>query len=659
MKNSLGELVVLDALPGYGKTAFLNKLRTEYESLKWHCSIIPLKRARSELDTVTAAIEAIAAKSIEPPDNLSYALEILLEQLQPGQPQILMFDDVQCLGVETLNWVKRTLAPDLQRELKDLTGNNFLLIFSGHSIRSATPWPLGSRSIELTLFQREAINQFIDVLDMDELWQRRSQHYRRFVVDRILQFSGGHPRASIGLLQELEKGWAPSRSLGRKQDLRVFETHVEEELKRFIENLDPVCKTYLSHLVIFRTIDFATLQVIEQKYELSSQQNLPQLMSTFRQCNLLHSYRPAQGVKALNPVFRLGSLARMSLKDQEQYSKQHQFAQKTYQDWAADNNRSYDDVIRCLGESIYHCLSRMEEQERLEQSELIDCLRYGIQILNRRQTETMDTRSILETLLEDDEDSQSLLQTLNSDWIRLVDYAFVSYSDATTEDNTRPQMKTIQNQCKAITVALGNKIGEVSGTGFWVTLEQKLYVVTCAHVLKQLQCSERDLVKARTFGPNVQDLDLEVLWYRVPEDCSDRDWSSRQDIAILRPVSTTVPQISVLDLKNLLPLSHESMSLNGYRQATTLYSFGYPAPKRLKGESFASLVFDEQVGNGFIKLLNLGPTKVEGGVSGAPLCHVEGRQLVGMIHARLGTDVVYCIPATTILGVLADLQLTL
>ena len=654
VNRSRGELLVLDALPGYGKTAFLNKLKTEYETHEWRCSLISLKRARSKLDAVIAAIEEISAEAIESPEDLHHALDILLKQLQSRQLQVLMFDDVQYLETEALDWVKCKLARILQHELEDLTRNNFLLIFSGYNICGSTRWPNVKRPIKLTAFQREAINQFVDVINISELWRHRSDGYRPFVVDRIFQFSGGHPRASLGLLQELENGWTPSRGLGRKQDLKVFEKHVERELTKFVENLDPICRTYLAHLIIFRTFDFSTLQVIEQKYELSNQQNLPKLISTFRQCNLLDY--SGQGPKVLNPVFRLGSLARMSLKDKEQYSKQHQFAQRVYQDWADDStNRSYDDVIRCLGESIYHCLSRMEEQGRLEEKpEFINCLHYGIQILNRRQTDMIDARSILETILDDDEDSQSLLQNLNADWPRLVNFAFCSYSDTPVADITQPQMRTVQNQCKAMTIALINETREVLGTGFWVVLAQKPYLVTCAHVLKQLSCSEGDLVKARTFDSNIQDLDLEVLWYKVPKEISDRDWTARQDITILRPVSKISAHNSIVCLGNLLPLSSKSMSLTNYKKPTNLYSFGYPALKRLKGESFSRLVFDEQVGNGFIKLLNLGHIEVEGGVSGAPLCHIEENQLVGMIHAKLGTDLVYCIPSTTILEVLDE-----
>ncbi len=658
VRRSLGDLVVLDALPGYGKTAFLTKLKTEYETRKWRCSLIPLKRARNELDTVTAAIEAISAETIEPPGNLSHALDILLEQLQPGQPQALMFDDVQCLEAKALDWVKSTLVGVLQKELEDLTENNFLLIFSGYSICGSTRWPTVRQPIKLTAFQREAINQFIDAINISELWQQRSPNYRHFVADRIFQFSGGHPRASIGLLKELKNGWKPSRRQCHQRDLRVFEEHVEQELTKFVENLDPIYRTYLSHLMIFRRIDFATLKVVEQKYQLSGQQTDLQLINTFRQCNLLHSPRNAPGVKALDPVFRLGSLAQMFLKNPEQYTKRHQFAQKVYQDWAADDGRPYDDVIRCLQESIYHCLSRMENQRRLEEpSDFIDCLHYSIQVLNRRQKEIMDSpRLILETLLNDDEDSQLLLQKLDADWLELLNYAFISYSGKGVEDDIQAYNQTVQKRCKSLTTILMSDAGEVSGTGFWVLWDQQLYVVTCAHVLKQLQCSEGGLVKARTFGPNVQDLNLKVLWYKVPETQSDKDWSARQDIAILGLVAETPPQVPMGTQDNLLPLSANPINLSGYRQVTTFYSFGYPASKRLKGNSFTSLVFDEQVGNGFIKLLNRGHAKVEGGVSGAPLCHMEGKQLVGMIHARSGNDVVYCIPSTTILEVLADLK---
>ena len=657
VKNSLGELIVLDALPGYGKTAFLTKVKTEYEVLQWRCALVPLERARSEIDAVTATIEAIGAEAVEPPDDLPQALGILTEQLQPGQPLALMFDDLQCLESGALDWVKRKLAPDLQDELKYLTGDNFLLIFSGHNIRSSTPWPSGSRSIDLTAFQREAINQFIDVANIADLWRNRPPNYRYFVVDRIFQFSGGHPRASIGLLKELGSGWQPSRSLGRQQDLEVFERHVERELNKFTGNLDSIYQAYLSHLVIFRSIDFATLKVIEQKYELPEEQNPTQLIKTFRQCNLLLTTRYAPSLTVLNPVFRLGSLAQMMLRQSEQYPVLHRFAQQTYQNWAGNPGRIADDVIRCLRESIYHCLSRMGDQRRLEeQPEFMDCLQYSIQILNRRQTEMLDSpRSILETLLDGDEDSRTLLQQLDSDWIRLLNFAFAAYPHSTAPDTALQQIQAAQAECKAMTLVLTDEEGEVRGTGFWAVRDQQLYVVTCAHVINQLRRSEGDRVPARTFGPNVQDLELEVIWYRVPEDRSAKDWTARQDIAILRPALKAASQSADLGLIDLLPLNPDAVTLNQYQQSATLYSFGYPAPKRLKGESFSSLVCDEQVGNGFVKLLNLGANKVEGGVSGAPLSHVEGKQLIGMIHAKLGADVVYCIPAATILEVLADM----
>ena len=663
VKNSLGELVVLDALPGYGKTAFLTKVKAEYESRQWRCGLALLRRARSEIDTVTAAIEAIAAEEVEPYDTLPQALRTFRNQLQPGQPTALLFDDVQCLESETLDWVKQELAPNLQDELRDLTGHNFLLIFSGHNISNTTPWPKGSRSIALTEFQREAINQFIDVANITELWSNRPTNYRDFVVDRIFQFSGGHPRASIGLLEELRNGWNPSRRLAPEQDLEVFERQVDKELKKFTHNLAPAYQIYLSHLVIFRSIDFATLKAIEQKYELPVEENPTQLIKTFRQCNLLLSNRFAPSLTVLNPVFRLGSVAQMMLKQAEQYPTLHRFAQQTYQNWASNLNRTADDVIRCLRESIYHCLSRMEERRRLEQQpEFMDCLQYSIQILDRRQAELPDLpRSILETLLDGDEESRTLLQKLDAEWIEVLDFAFASSSRWSANEDAPPTVthipvNQIQAQCKRLTIALTDEEGEVRGTGFWIEFEQQLYAVTCAHVIKQLRRAEGNRVQARTFGPDVQDLELEVVWYKVPEDRSTKDWSARQDIAILRPVIKTAPQIRDLRLSDLLPLNPDGLSQIHSPQSATLYSFGYPAPKRLKGESFASLVCDEQVGNGFIKLLNLGPIKVEGGVSGAPLLQVEEKRLIGMIHAKLGTDVVYSIPATTILEILADIN---
>ena len=83
-----------------------------------------------------------------------------------------------------------------------------------------------------------------------------------------------------------------------------------------------------------------------------------------------------------------------------------------------------------------------------------------------------------------------------------------------------------------------------------------------------------------------------------------------------------------------------------------LYSFGFPSTKHLKGESFNNLIWDGQVGNGFVKLINLGKTKVEPGVSGSPLVDLMQKQIIGMIHARSSNDVIYGIPARSLAQIL-------
>ena len=665
LNSSRGHLCILDALPGYGKTAFLSKIKIEYEKLEWRCVLVDLEetQARNELDTVAATIQNLCNEEEEIDiQDLHHAVEILVDKICPEQSIALMFDHVQCLHAQTLEWIRSDLSSKLRQELRKRTGNKFLLIFSGHNIGHPGQWPLGSRLIQLTEFQREAINELIDIADISEL--QNFIDYRHCIVEKIFQFSGGHPRSSIKLIEELKAGWIPFQT-GENRDMKIFEKHIEPELGKITEGLEEVYKTYLFHLVVFRSISFDTIRAVEQGYSLEERKNPLQVISEFRQNSLFlpNRYAPS-ATPVLNPFIRQGWLAYMMLYHKTQYQAAHRFAQVTYQSWSEKNSYRIDDVINSLRESIYHCLSQIvsqldREQSLEENSELINCLHHCIKVLNQRKEETMerDSHLILENILNEDEESIFLLQQLNADWSQLLRYAFF----IPNPENSISENQKTRDRCKALTIALMSidDAGKIAGTGFWVWYRDRFYVITCAHVIEELQKSEGDILTGRTFGPPIHDLSMKVIWFRTPKDMHPQSWTAKQDVAILRPLFDSEICESDLNLNDLLPsLERDFTTLERYRQSL-LYSFGYPGATNFRGESFPNLLFGDQAGSGFFKLVNQGSAEVDRGVSGSPLCHVESKQVVGMIQSKFGRNVAYCIPSITILEVLNRMYETL
>ena len=682
VRGSIGNLLVLDALPGYGKTAFLEKLREEYQSRsRWYCCFIALERVNTTLVDFYLLILKNLCNDISFASrrvttfNDTDVLSTLVARLQQWDKEIciaLFIDNVDYLDQSAFDCLKDKFCEEFKNLLSSATYNQFLLIFSGCNLRQNGDWSITANNyVYLTPFQRVTIGHFLDDANLPQLQNTLTEatyRTRKLFTDRIYRLTGGHPRASIRLIKALQaKEWQPIEmnigTLVRQRDFDVFQNYVLEELTQLTEGLENTYTRYFPTLLVFRILHSSIVKAVRQKKEFSDSCAPLTFIRALASRNLA-TQEEATIFHQLNPVLRQGRLAQMILsqnpQEKEIHQNLHHFAQQVYQNLNFDNTDP-ERVQTYIRESLYHCLCLYsnDENPRLKRQEFLlslkQCLLRGLQVLNRLDPEDQEeVQSGLLRLIQRDEEIIALLQEHELKWSDVVSNAIDSFVPISQPQSIisdvaiNPQYLS-QEQAKSLTIALLGEDGKVKGTGFWVRdgnpLTPYTQVVTCAHVVKELKQEVGGRVKGRTFGPDPQEITLEVSYYQVPNDRPE-DWSGQEDIAILDMVQPEVVIPSPLFDLNLDPQMYLKT------QSMMLYSFGFPSTKHLKGESFNNLIWDGQVGNGFVKLINLGKTKVEPGVSGSPLVDLMQKQIIGMIHARSSNDVIYGIPARSLAQIL-------
>jgi len=695
VRGSIGNLVVLDALPGYGKTAFLEKLMEEYQSRsRWYCCFIALERMNTTLVDFYLLIlrnlcndTSFSSRRVTT-FNDTDVLNALVDRLEKWDKEIsiaLFIDNVDYLDQSAFNCLKDKFCEELKSLLSSATYNQFLLIFSGCNLRQNGDWSIiANNYVYLTPFQRVTFGHFLDDANLPQLQNTLTEatyRTRNLFIDRIYRLTGGHPRASIRLIRALQaQEWQPVLmnigTLFRQRDFEVFQAYVMNELVQLTEGLENTYSRYFPTLLVFRILHSSIVKAVRKKEEFSDSCAPLTFIQALVSRNLA-TQEEATRFPQLNPVLRHGRLAQMILsqnpQDKEIYRNLHHFSQQVYENLNFDNtdpervqtdNIDPERVQTYIRESLYHCLCLYsnDENPRLKRQEFLlslkQCLLRGLQVLNRLDPEDQeDIQLVLLRLIQRDEEIIALLQEHELRWSDVVSNAIDSFVPISQPQSIisdvaiNPQYlsQESQKQAKSLTIALLGEDGKVKGTGFWVRdgnpLTPYTQVVTCAHVVKELKQEVGGRVKGRTFGPDPQEITLKVSYYKVPNDRPE-DWSGQEDIAILDMVEPEVVIPSPLFDLNL----DTQMYLK--TQSMMLYSFGFPSTKHLKGESFNNLIWDGQVGNGFVKLINLGKTKVEPGASGSPLVDLMQKQIIGMIHARSSNDVIYGIPARSLAQIL-------
>ncbi|MEY2977904.1 MAG: hypothetical protein RLZZ435_2043 [Cyanobacteriota bacterium] len=677
VESSIGQLLVLDALPGYGKTAFLQKLEEEYhDRANWYCRHLRLQRERTDVDLMLDILEALGDTHFQTadPDQIQ-PMEALMavrnrlrqwNRITTGNKAIALFlDDVHRLSSPALTWLRTQFCEELQGYLARATQQQFLLVVAGQNLRQAGSWP-GHNYVYLTPFQRVTLRRVLDQAQLPQLTHHLNTQFnqavyktRELFTNRIYRLTGGHPSTSIKLVQALQREtWQPEEGgmLVNHIDFQAFETYVAQELAQLTQGLDRQHTRYFPTLLIFRMLNSSIVQAVRRKLGFKEANAPLKQMKSLTAHSL--AIEESRTTYRLNPVLRQGQLAQLMLSQvpdhQQTYQDLHRFAQQVYQGLnlkTTDPGRIQD----YLKESLYHCLCLYPEGRW---TSLMQCLRQGLQAAAHLEEDFQeDPQDILGDLIRDDEDIQALLQEHNLLWERVVEGALELWHNrpwgrilASTGEATSPANYSFYRNClQHLSLALVAD-QQILGTGFWVQFQQQPILITADHLLRAVNLTVGDRLVGRTFGLNSQELTLEILAY--PQ-------RGNAQIALLRPTEPTLVQwpAPFLDLQSA---ERSQLHPNGNHTGMSLYGFGFPR-SNARGESLDPLVWDQTLDQGFLRLVNLGKTKLEQGLSGAPVVDLERGEIVAMVQAQPADlehdrEGVRCIPAPAILEALTEVK---
>lgn len=192
-----------------------------------------------------------------------------------------------------------------------------------------------------------------------------------------------------------------------------------------------------------------------------------------------------------------------------------------------------------------------------------------------------------------------------------------------------------------------------AGTGFLIQFNEKLYGITCAHVLPNA---------TRKIGQTIYlyhkqgwSFTAKVAWidpYLTQDDeDQNRRWRTEQDIAIL--------EVNVDDKPvHVIKLAKVKNDQTYYNDRTDCHCFAYIQSADPYGDYIKQIACRYRVADHMIKLSNNQNPKIEKGASGAPLIHGIGQdeQIIGMIRSSSTNNPdAYLIPSSIILNVLKNM----
>lgn len=642
LDNSLGEIVVIDALSGYGKTAFLQEAARRRKTQNWQAEYIPLSRMMGPADVWTTTVHELSGDRNLKPQKLEDALSHLSYSLQQGTRLAILFDDVHSLQHETLSWVQAEFAPKLKEELFNISQGNCLIVFSGQNIPgSPTAWP-NHRRIYLLPFDRNTIQQFVDAVPSPEL-QRFLQSVRnkRWLIEKMMRLCGGHPRALLQILQAIESGnWRPHPRQSDEYDRAIFEQHIETEINRLTGNLSDCYRQMLEGLSIFRSVNSSIVKLIQQHERIGNQDNPLAIVSHLRTNNLLIAKETV-----LDPVIRNGLTTRLMFKDRQRYLRLNQIAQQAYENWLRrfDQERPFEEARSYAAEAIYHCLCHSDESPVFQ-----NCLSTVIQQLDQllavQDAPEFNSAQMLTEHLSYDED----ISTMLSDYGWSIEQQILEMQNSPQQTIAQPDVVPCDYADNPVSILDANKTA--IGTGFLVQHQTQWLVVTCTHVLQKLQPEPNSPVFLKHFNPEVGEFEAEIVRFEPPQN-PPHDWEAAQDVAILRPVHS----LAEYGLKPY-PLHGGELHPEVYPCDDQSICFGYAQDRANRGDYIPGLRFAHVVAGGFVALTNSGGDGVRPGVSGAAWGNRDTQTIVGMVQSIAANGSrAYLIPTSTILRVINSL----
>lgn len=188
-------------------------------------------------------------------------------------------------------------------------------------------------------------------------------------------------------------------------------------------------------------------------------------------------------------------------------------------------------------------------------------------------------------------------------------------------------------------VSILGKGNEVIGTGFLFSKNEKIYAITCAHVLRDYV--EGEIISLEYMVDiDIGNIDAKAVWLKQPKK-ELKDLNAFEDIA-------------VLEVKQALKLSiFSELSIpENYGKVVDCWCFSFQTPRGIK---LKKIDCNFPVKYGFVEIAQNGEYKIEEGASGSPL-YSDKSGVVGMVQSKTTNNrTAYLIPSKLILKALDSL----
>ena len=182
--------------------------------------------------------------------------------------------------------------------------------------------------------------------------------------------------------------------------------------------------------------------------------------------------------------------------------------------------------------------------------------------------------------------------------------------------------------------------GSILGTGFGVQYRDRIFVITCAHILgnnneKQIRVFKRGRDYAVTAA----------LVTPIPNSWLAKwEGPAEQDVAVLK-----------IDDENSF-VGLPEINGNSEQEISQACGYGFPSINGHYGAWLESINTANPLDNGFVQV-SVKTGSVMNGHSGTAICQVVGHEelIVGMLHAGRGSNEAWVIPISTVVSVLENM----
>ncbi len=211
----------------------------------------------------------------------------------------------------------------------------------------------------------------------------------------------------------------------------------------------------------------------------------------------------------------------------------------------------------------------------------------------------------------------------------------------------------VKDTYRSMIVGIVDDKRKAIGTAFITRSSGKVFIVTCAHVIKTLNNKgENDVVDLIHMDTNIY-FQGRVVWCRPSEIKDDVDWNSFEDIGVIEPLTN-------LDIGSIL-LLEDTYNIGKYEGISDCWCFGYLKGTGSRGSYIERISCEKREGGDFVRLSQAAEdVQIDLGVSGAPLYSSHSSRIIGIIQSTSGDEsgTAYLIPSYVIQSVFESLKNT-